>query len=141
MGILDMLPEEPIPLPRTEGIKSLQKKNFCLLEYTCSRCGKRFVLPWGTKGYVRSYRGKSLRFCTWHCLREDEQKREKPKRGRKCAPAQERIEELRRKNKEDEAMLARAGALGMTRQEVKNVKNRMGARIRKMMELEEERER
>ena len=136
MSYLDLLPEEPIPLPKYCGMKSLQKKKFCLLEYTCSRCGARFVLPWGAKGYARSYRGRTLHFCTWNCLRKDEQEREKPKRGRKCAPPEERIEQMRRKNEEDADLLKRAKELGLTKQQIKAIKDRMGARRRKILGLE-----
>lgn len=135
MGILDMLPEEPIPLMKTRGMKTLQEKKFCLLEYTCSRCGARFVLPWGAKGYVRSLHGKDLRFCSWKCLREDEKEREMPKRGRKCAPPEEHIEQMRRKNEEDAAMIERAKELGLTKKQMEAIKGRMGARKRKMGEL------
>ena len=130
---LDLLPEEPIPLPQTGGFESIQEKGFCLKEYVCARCGAAFTLPWSAKGYSRTVRDVRLRFCSWKCLREDEASREMPKRGKPAAPVQRRRAELERKNAEDAALLEGGG---LDERDVRRIKKRISERNGKLRRME-----
>lgn len=137
MSYLDLLPEEPIPLPDT-GLSSLQKKGICLTQHVCARCGETFFLRWGATGYRRSVRGEKLMFCTWKCLREDEKTREMPKRGRAAKDANARIAEIEKKNAEDFALLESRQAQSMSSQEKKRIKGRISARMKRLKEIKGE---
>lgn len=133
MSYLDLLPEEIIPLPRTCGFESIQEKGFCLKDYVCARCGAEFTLPWSAKGYSRTVRDVRLRFCSWKCLREDEASREMPRRGKPPADAKKRIDDLRRRNAEDLALIECGAIDALT---VRKIKKRISERNSKIRAME-----
>lgn len=128
-SILDQLPAEEIPTPRTKGKRP--GVNFLVTKYkTCARCGAQFYLPRGAKGYTRSICGEVLTFCSWKCLREDEEKRERPKAGRK--PKSDKAGALKEKNAQDAALLETI----TDRKRRKQILNRMSKRRMAMKQYE-----
>lgn len=135
-SILDLLPEEPIPIPHTKG--RIAEKGFNLVEDVCAWCGKTYTRRTGTIVYEVQLDKKRVKVCSWTCKAEALKKKPTPKRGGCTLTAQERIDKKMRQLCEDRLLLDSEAARSMTKKELERVKERMRRHVKEIHALEEE---
>lgn len=139
MSIMDMIPDQEMPLPRS-GTGGKMEKCLCLRERTCPHCGKVFIYRLGQTAYTRQVKGKTLRFCSWSCKCANERERKTVKPGGCTKTIEERIEERMMKMVADRALLnSEKGQLlpEKEKQRLINRLQRLHKEVKALRELEE----
>lgn len=134
-SILDLLPEEPIPIPQVRG--RISEKGFNLVKGTCPWCGKDYTRRTGTIVYKVQLNGKCVRVCSWTCKSQC-LKAKTIKRGGCTLTTQERIDNRMRQLVEDRRLLDSEAGKALTQKELRRVKDRMARHVKEIRELEEE---
>lgn len=132
---MDLLPEEPIPIPQVRG--RISEKGFNLIERTCPWCGKTYLRRTGTIIYEVQMNGKRARVCSWTC-KSQYLKSKKIKRGGCTLTLQERIDNRMRQLVEDRKLLDSEEGKALTQKELRRVKDRMERHVKEIRALEEE---